>query len=101
MTDDEEKKPPLTDAEALLNDAETLIWALLDDQIDSADQARLTKLLETEPAVRARYFDCVQLHADLLDHFDRRPQEKKTGAVVLSNLVTELPGAQGFPQTTQ
>jgi anti-sigma factor RsiW len=99
MTEDEEKQ--LTEADALLDEAEALIWALLDDQIESADQARLTKLLETEPAVRARYLDCVQLHVDLLDHFDRRPTEKKPGAVVLSNLMTGLPGAQGFTQTTQ
>jgi hypothetical protein len=101
MAEDEEKKSPLSEAEALLDEAEALIWALLDDQIDSADQARLTKLLETEPAVRSRYVDCMQLHVDLLDHFDRRPEEKKSGAVVLSNFTTGLPGAQGLPQTTQ
>lgn len=100
MTEDQEKQP-LTEADALLDEAEALIWALLDDQIESADQARLTKLLETEPAVRARYVDCVQLHVDLLDHFDRRPSEMKPDAVVLSHLMTGLPGAQGFTQTSQ
>jgi hypothetical protein len=58
-------------------------------------------LLETEPAVRARYVDCVQLHVDLLDHFDQRPAEAKSDAVVLSNLMTGLPGIQGYPQSTQ
>ena len=73
----------------LLDEAETLIWALLDDQLENADTARLSKLLQEHEAVRRRYLECVQLHVDLRDHFataKNRTQETK-GTAILPNLM--------------
>jgi anti-sigma factor RsiW len=81
--------------EAILDEAEALTWALLDDQLSEADAARLSKLLEENQEARTRYIECVQLHVDLQDHFapGSAPQEKAPGVVVLPNLMPGLPGA--------
>ena len=81
-------------AEAILDEAEALTWALLDDQLAEADAARLARLLEENQEARARYIECVQLHVDLQDHFApaSAPQEKTPGVVVLPNLMPGLPG---------
>jgi hypothetical protein len=101
MANEHEKNPRPTGAEAQLEEAESLIWALLDDQLDNAGMGRLTKMLETDAAVRSRYIDCVQLHVDLREHFGRPTAEKSTGTVVLPNLLPGLPGAQGLPQVIE
>ena len=83
-------------AESLLEEAEALTWALLDDQLADADTARLATLLEEHEEARARYIECVQLHVDLKDHFAvprGAPAAEKT-VVVLPNLLPGgLPGA--------
>jgi hypothetical protein len=81
--------------EALLEEAESLTWALLDDRLAEADAARLAQLLEESQAARTRYIECVQLHVDLQDHYAAgaiAAQTKPTGAAVMPNL---MPG--GFP----
>jgi anti-sigma factor RsiW len=87
--------PNLTPAESavlVLDEAENLIWALLDDQLDEADSARLAKLLEEHDAVRQRYIDCVQLHVDLQDHFTTaRTAQAATGSPVLTGLTFPAP----------
>jgi anti-sigma factor RsiW len=60
---------PAKSAALVLDEAETLIWALLDDQLGEVDAAKLAKLLEAHESVRRRYLECVQLHVDLQEHF--------------------------------
>ncbi|MCC6493197.1 MAG: hypothetical protein IT424_09265 [Pirellulales bacterium] len=55
--------------EIALDEAESLIWALLDEQLDVTDVARLSDMLTQDALVRARFVECVQLHVDLRDHF--------------------------------
>jgi len=55
-------------ADNLLNDAEQLIWALLDEQISAADLKRLESLISDDDEVRNRYLECVKLHTDLAEH---------------------------------
>ena len=84
-------------AEALLEEAEALTWALLDDQLAEPDAARLAQLLEENEEARTRYIECVQLHVDLQDHFAAPGPsgEKAPGVVILPNLLTGgLPGAE-------
>jgi anti-sigma factor RsiW len=81
---------PGESAVLLLDEAENLIWALLDDHIDEAETARLTKLMNEHEEVRRRYVDCVQLHADLRDHFATvtTPEASRAKANILPNLMS-------------
>jgi hypothetical protein len=88
-------QPQSSGPELLLDEAESLIWALLDDRIEDADMARLTDMLKEHAAVRSRYIDCVQLHVDLHEHFGQ-PAAKKAPCV-LGNLSSGLPAAESFP----
>ncbi len=85
---------PAESAVLVLDEAESLIWALLDDQLDEASAGRLAKLLEDHETVRRRYIDCVQLHVYLQDHFTgaRQPQGRSTAIPILPNLTPSLPG---------
>jgi anti-sigma factor RsiW len=94
--DDKSRRPAAADAR--LNEAENLIWALLDERLDDADMRRLSQMIEDDAAVRARYIECVQLHVDLREHFGRQAAEQGGKAVVLPNLLPGLPGSQGIPQ---
>jgi hypothetical protein len=87
--------------EQLLNEAESLIWAMLDDHIEDADLSRLTTMLEGHGDVRARYIDCVQLHVDLNEHFSRQAADQKAAPCVLPNLTPNASGIQGFPPVHQ
>lgn len=93
MPDEYLEKPGLNAMDERLEEAETLIWALLDDYLDGADAARLCKMIEQDATVRARYIDCVQLHIDLQEHFGAKaaePASQPTGNVqILPDL---LPG---------
>jgi hypothetical protein len=84
----------------LLDEAESLIWAMLDDRIADADLARLTKLLQDYAAVRSRYVDCVRLHVDLTEHFGRKANDKPA-PTVLANLSPGSPGILGVPSVPQ
>jgi hypothetical protein len=85
-------------SDAKLQEAETLIWAMLDEQLDDADMERLSKMIEEDAEIRSLYIDCVQLHVDLREHFGRQVAEQGKGTVVLPNL---LPGASSFPGMPQ
>jgi hypothetical protein len=87
--------------DAPLEEAESLIWALLDEHLDDAGVTRLSKMIECDAAVRARYLACVQLHVDLCDHFGRRTTEPNNSTVVLPNLGPGILGVPGLPQSTQ
>ncbi len=94
----------LTPAESgvlVLDEAETLIWALLDDQLEAAETTRLSKLLEEHEAVRRRYLECVQLHVDLHDYFAAARERQRpaagsaSGTPILPDLMTG--GLSGSP----
>ena len=103
MTRDDSSVP---NPEALLEEAETLTWALLDDQLDDEAGARLTQLLEKHDAVRARYVECVQLHVDLQNHYAGEQTaasgDKPKGVTVLKNLMPGgLSGIESRPPVTE
>jgi anti-sigma factor RsiW len=92
----------LTPAESgvlILDEAESLIWALLDDQLEAAETKRLAQLLEEHEVVRRRYLECVQLHVDLHDYFarshERVQQPTTSSAPILPNLMSG--GMSGMP----
>ena len=81
-------------AEGLLDEAEQLIWAMLDESITESDVKRLEGMMEAHQAVRSRYLDCVQLHTDLTDHFqegDGLEPPKPQCSPVLGSLDMNLP----------
>ena len=84
-----------TPGEALRNEAEALIWSLLDDQIDDSGVERLEKLLSEHEAIRRRYVECVQLHVDLASHFQVSDQQQSDGNVLSSVISENMPGADG------
>lgn len=51
--------------EASQNETERLTWALVDEQITDEQKVRLGELLETDPAARSVYLQCMQMHGDL------------------------------------
>jgi hypothetical protein len=55
--------------EQQLEEAEKLIWALLDERIDEVDTQRLETLFKENEQVRTRYLEISQIHADLYAHF--------------------------------
>lgn len=82
-------------AEAILDEAESLIWALLDEQIDDVDTAKLSQLLEQDALVRERYLECVQLHVDLMEHFGQKAVSQKQDGAIMPDLFANPPG---FPE---
>jgi hypothetical protein len=46
-----------------------LTWALLDEQINDDEFHLLDNLLLSDEKARGAYVGCVQLHADLMNHF--------------------------------
>ncbi len=101
MSREHESHPRPTGADLHLEEAEALIWAMLDDQLDDVEMRRLSKMIEDDATVRARYIECVQLHVDLREHFGRAAAEKAPSIVVLANLLPGLPGAPGLPQIVE
>jgi anti-sigma factor RsiW len=95
-----DQNPTPSAAELMLDEAESLIWSLLDDRIEDADLARLTKLLEEDAAVRWRYVECVQLHVDLQQHFGRPAAGSKPAPCVLGHLPSGF-AAESFPPVGQ
>ena len=96
----------LPNPEALLEEAELLTWALLDDRLDEADATRLTQMLEEHDAVRARYVECVQLHIDLQDHYAGEPMaapgdKPKASAIFPNVLPGGLPGVESRGSVTE
>lgn len=65
--------------EALLDEAESLIWALLDEEIVEKDLQRLQGLMQENEAVRRRYVECVQVDVDLREHFAPEVESSSTG----------------------
>jgi hypothetical protein len=73
----------------LLDEAEALIWGLIDENIDALDSQRLEALMANEE-VRQRYMQCVELHSDLQtllgDDNKTKPQPQNPQSPVLGSL---------------
>jgi hypothetical protein len=91
----------LRPADPKLEEAETLIWAMLDEQLENADMERLAKMIEQDAEIRSRYIDYVQLHVDLREHFGRQAADEGQGTVVLPNLLPGVSGLPGLPQVAE
>ncbi len=62
------------DTDQLMDEAEKLIWAFLDDQIEEADAKHLEELIKKNEQVRCRYLNLVQIHASLYEDYSMRKQ---------------------------
>ena len=78
------------DIEPLLDEVQDLTWALLDENINSDDFARLEQVLGDEEEAREAYLDCVQLHVDLQRCFDDEPAEVPSSSPLLGFLETAI-----------
>ena len=79
---------------SILDEAEKLIWAYLDEHIEEADIERLEHLLKENEQVRQRFAQCAEIHADLYSHYQQgaaKPAESKLP--VLGSLLIEMPGS--------
>lgn len=76
----------------LLDEAEALIWGLLDENIDAVDSERLNRLMANDE-VRKRYLQCVELHSDLQNLFndEKTQQPTKPQSPVLGSLGNIFP----------
>jgi len=94
-------------SEALLQEAEALIWALLDDEIQPTDAKRLEGLIQDNEQVRQRYINCTQMHVDLVEHFGggatEEPTEssKRLQSPVLGSLGDLRPGTDSLPPVAE
>lgn len=88
-------------SETLLEQAETLIWKLLDDDVQAADVKQLETMLREHEEVRARYIQCVQMHTDLHLHFgdvsETLPTDQLPKSPVLGSLGDLRPGTDTLP----
>ncbi len=64
---------------ALVDQAEAMIWKLLDEQLDEDDCRRLEQMISDHEEVRQRYLECVQLHVGLHELL-----AEKTGSPVVA-----------------
>ena len=98
MDNQEGKLEPQSDA--ILEEAERLIWAVLDDQVDKADLQRLETLLHQDDQIRQRYIQCVQLHTDLtmLHAEGESPPEDLPETPIVGSLGDIQPGSDTLPQ---
>ncbi|NOY40769.1 MAG: hypothetical protein GXP26_02880 [Planctomycetes bacterium] len=84
-------KNPLSQADdQLLDEAEKLIWALLDERLEDADSERLEKLIRENEQVRSRYLQISQLHSSLYEHYGKgaQPAEKSPVLTFLGDFST-------------
>ena len=91
--------------DAMLDVAEALIWALLDDQLESTDIKKLEGLLQENEEVRQRYINCVQMHCDLHEHFGGTKTPAADGKLpdspVLGSLGDIRPGTDTWPPVAE
>ncbi len=66
----------------LLDEAEKLIWALLDERLEDADTKRLEELLQENERVRSRYLQISQMHANLYEHYGQGTQSTEKSPVL-------------------
>ena len=95
----------------LLDEAEALIWGLLDENVDALDSQRLSKLMANDE-VRGRYLQCVELHSDLQSLFvdessnkQAKPQSPVLGSLgstgSLGNIFPNIPGPNVIPPLSE
>jgi anti-sigma factor RsiW len=108
-TNDLQESLPGTDA-TLLEQAEGLIWALLDDEIRPPDIKRLEAWMQQHEQVRERYIACVQMHVDLHGHFGKAPAPIATNqpmtdqpmqSPVLTSLNDSRPSSGSWPPVAE
>ena len=87
--------------DSILEEAEQLIWGLLDDKLEEADIKRLEDLLRTDERVRKHYIECVRLNADLSEFFnssdDKSLPPDKLKSPVLGSLGELRPDSDPLP----
>lgn len=97
-------KPENADSsEELLEQAEEMIWNLLDDNLPESDAVQLETLIKEHDQIRELYLDCVQLHADLTGHFAKSPKlnlPPTPSTPVLGSLGDALKGFDAGPPVT-
>ena len=74
---------------SLLDEAEKLIWALLDERIEESEITRLETLLKDHTELRSRYLQISQIHSNLYEHYDR-PQNSLESPIL--SMVADLEG---------
>lgn len=88
-------KPSLTphEMEQMLDQVDMLVSELLDDVISEQRFTELEQMLESSGEARERYVQGMQLHSDLIDHFqpERKSQLTEGGSPILGML-----GSEGF-----
>jgi hypothetical protein len=87
-------------SEQLLEQAEEMIWNLLDDNLPEGEVKALESMLQEHEQVRELYLDCVQLHSDLAGHFGKTPKLDFPGAPsspVLGSLGDTMRGIDAGP----
>ena len=87
--------------DSILEEAEQLIWAVLDDQVEKADLERLETLLHQDEQIRKRYIQCVQLHTDLatmLPAEAESPPEDLPETPIVGSLGDIQPDSDTMPQ---
>ena len=101
MTADQQGSSGPTDS--LLDQAEQMIWNMLDDNLPEGDVQKLETLIQENEQVRSLYVDCVQMHADLSDYFGQIPEPgvpQPPKSPVLGSLGDTMPDANtGRPVT--
>ena len=89
----------------LLQEAEVLIWSLLDEEIETGDIQRLEGLLKENEQVRQQYISCVQMHTDLIEHFGADQGTPLPGQLpkspVLGSLGDLRPGSGFMPPVAE
>jgi len=77
-----DKKSLSQDNDPLLDEAEKLIWALLDERLEDADTERLEKLIQENEQVRGRYLEISHLHSSLYEHYSKAAQPVQKSPVL-------------------
>lgn len=85
-----------TDSDQFLDEAEQLIWSLLDDQLSEEGVLKLESLIREHISVREAYLNCISLHAELNDYFGK-PFRNMTQ----SGTTTELPAGNAISVHSQ
>ena len=83
------EESPMQQQDSVLEEAEQLIWSLLDEQVEETNVKRLETLLRENEQVRRRYVECVQLHSDLVKYFNpdgKPPYPAQGNSPVLGSL---------------
>lgn len=76
----------------VLERVQELTWALLDENISDDEMSLLDTLLLTGESARNRYIECVQLHTDLMAHYNA-PEKTAAAAGAGTPVLSFLSGS--------